>query len=268
MDENDKFNSKMLTIQFFENTQFKIAWHETNINNIYDIINIMSFSINILTQYFKTSNQERNDEIHKCLEINCTNPKITKIYLLNEKIYDLDILKHEKIIQIDVSDRLQYYTAFDWANKNLEKESLIILSNIDIIFDELAIDNIIKLSKEQINVPMAITRYELNNQLDYASAKLYSCFRYSQDCWIVKTPILLNDNFKFYMGIPGCDNRIAYELLQMYGDIINPCLDIKTYHLHNSAIRTYTVGHDSIRPPYCHILPYNKNIPHNYNILR
>ena len=45
-------------------------------------------SIYLIYQYFVHRDASRNKELQECLRKNVENPHITKIYLLNEKIYD------------------------------------------------------------------------------------------------------------------------------------------------------------------------------------
>jgi hypothetical protein len=61
----------------------------------------------LITTYYKSENEFRQKEIDKCLLNNCKNNNIQKIYLLNDKIYDLPFYCHNKIIQIIISDNYE-----------------------------------------------------------------------------------------------------------------------------------------------------------------
>ena len=56
------------------------------------------------------------------------------------------------------------------------------------------------------------------------------------------------------MGMPGCDNRIAKEILDAGYNITNPCLSIKAIHLHETGYRTYTAK-DTVHGLYHYVLP-------------
>ena len=78
--------------------------------------------------------------------------------------------------------------------------------------------------------------------------------RDSQDAWIVYgRPDITAD---FTMGVPGCDNRLAWILQQAGYQVINPCRSIRAIHLHESEERTYTRGTlERIPPPYLRVDP-------------
>ena len=65
------------------------------------------------------------------------------------------------------------------------------------------------------------------------------------------------------LGVPGCDNRIAAELLYRYGyNVLNPSKSIKTYHYHPSgdSTRMYLNSDYSrncyVEGPYEHLTPH------------
>lgn len=60
------------------------------------------------------------------------------------------------------------------------------------------------------------------------------------------------------MGLAGCDNRLAYELTQAGLEVLNPSRTIKTFHFHDTAIRSNadSSGQQIVRiPPPYHLLP-------------
>ena len=84
--------------------------------------NTVDDEIHIFTQFFNHSNKERNNEIKKCLKFNVDNVNITKIHLLNEKIYsneEMGLDSTNKIIQTNIGKRLQFNTVFEYIRKNL-----------------------------------------------------------------------------------------------------------------------------------------------------
>jgi hypothetical protein len=74
----------------------------------------------------------------------------------------------------------------------------------------------------------------------------------------------------FGIGIPRCDNRLAYELEKADYRVENPSFSIKSYHLHMGVRETYAAHNKAcfIPPPYKYIWPHNlfslpKTILHN-----
>jgi len=69
-----------------------------------------------------------------------------------------------------------------------------------------------------------------------------------------ETPQLIPET-KVMLGVPGCDNRIAFvlKILQRY-NVINCPFTIKSYHNHASQKRYYSKD-DKIQGPYSFIQP-------------
>ena len=73
----------------------------------------------------------------------------------------------------------------------------------------------------------------------------------SQDTWIYHTKFqpngLLLEKADILLGKPGCDNTLAY-LLHIHGySCINEPFHVRTYHMHLSNVRNYTMGKDTIK---------------------
>ena len=150
-----------------------------------------------------------------------------------------------------VKDQLTYKKAFDYANKYIEKNEIVILSNCDIWFD-----NTIKVvnNYDMNNTIIALSRYDAQKNGTY---KLFNRPD-SQDCWIFKNPISLEYDYNFELGKGGCDNRIAWivnnsKKNNIKYNIVNPATIIKSYHEHISNIRNWK-NKDIFPPPY-HFIP-------------
>lgn len=68
--------------------------------------------------------------------------------------------------------------------------------------------------------------------------------RFSQDVWIFQGKVKPVKFASFNLGVPGCDNRIAWELNRAGYILKNPATKIKSYHYHPSDLHTY---HDENR---------------------
>jgi len=209
----------------------------------------MNKKILLFMQYYKHPNNNlRQMELDTCLKINCNNPFIDKIILLNEKIYDIDIMKHTKIKQVDISKRLRYNDVFIYCDKYCEKDDIKILTNTDIILSYTDIQYL-KFCDLNNNV-FALVRYELippkniiNNTFLFNDIKdewirdNNNC-KTSQDVWIFND-IKPNEIYNFNLGIMGCDNHIAYLLDKNNYNVENISKSIKTYHLHNHSLKSH-----------------------------
>lgn len=214
--------------------------------------------MNLITTYYITDNEERNNEIKKCLLNNCINKYIDKIYLLNNHIFDLNFINDNKnkivqyVISNDENYKLKYYDAIKFINENLN-DKICILSNSDIYFN----NSISKINNKTIyNSFFSLLRYneDLNGNLNIFTQ--YDVPRNdSQDCWIFRSPLNINlDKINFSLGTLGCDSVFAYEVYKTGINIYNPSFDIISIHLHNTEFRTYNYD-NRIHGKYCFISP-------------
>jgi len=81
----------------------------------------------------------------------------------------------------------------------------------------------------------------------------------SQDAWVVGLPVpqQLIDKSSFLMGKPGCDNKIAYELKSVIGNVTNPVGIIVARHVHSTGKRNYDKN-DVLPGPYALCPPAEK----------
>jgi hypothetical protein len=209
--------------------------------------------INLITTYYKTSNEERNNEIDKCLKKNIENKYIKKIYLLNNKRYDIE---DNKIIQViittDENYKLKYSDAISFINNYLQ-DDMCILSNSDIYFnDTLAILKNIDLKDHFF----ALLRYDEDMDGNVSIFKRHNIPRDdSQDCWIFQSPLQIDlKKIDFSLGTLGCDSTFAYVAHTSGIKVSNPSYDIVSIHVHNTGFRTYN-DMDRIHGKYCLIKP-------------
>ena len=214
--------------------------------------------ITLIQQFFINTDKMRNIEIQYCLKKNLENEYIDEILLLNEKIYSdeelgIDKMNNDqksKIIQINIKFRLTYKLAIDYV-KNNNLSGYIILSNSDIYLDE-TIKNIFKTSLYFGNCWYAQLRFEAYTKQIWENGKI----GWAQDTWIFHTNCKIKDtsSLDFNMGRLGCDNVIAYEIAKRNIYIYNDPYFIKTWHLHKSQNRDYSVK-DTIPPPWLIVKP-------------
>ncbi len=202
----------------------------------------------LITSFYIPENKERYEELKQALQNNFLNQYIKKIYLLNDKIYDLSFIEgnEQKIIQVIVDDENKSRLGFDYSIKYINDnftDNICILANSDIYFDK-TLSYLINYNFD--NKVLALSRYD--NGIRYSK-------RDSQDSWIFKSKANINldlCNFKF--GLPGCDNRLAYIFFESGYEVINPSKTIKSHHLHNSNFKTYNLS-SRVPGPYHLICP-------------
>jgi len=184
--------------------------------------------LSLIVQYYRCAANERQAEIDTCLRNNLLNPYLTDIHLLTEELFDVSSFpNNEKIVQTVIGERLTYKRAFEYAG-SIDGDVVWLLANADIYFDD-SLRHLDDISLK--NVMYALSRHDIlpdgtNKFIDeeYAHG--------SQDVWIFKTPLNLAEMFTdFNLGVPGCDNRIAYEIIKAGYLLVNPGKIIKCYHL-------------------------------------
>ena len=205
----------------------------------------------LVTSYYNTPHQQRQEEINTCLQKNFDQEAIHRILLLNDTLYPLDFLKEgseEKIEQhlVNRPGRLYYRDAVAFINEFLVGE-IIILANSDIYTDR----SLFLLSDYDFsNTFLALSRYEDGN------VGIGNKGRCSQDTWIFRSPLRVDLSLiDFPFGMAGCDNRLARIMHDAGYRVLNPCRSIMTYHMHRSDHRTYNQSVDIVRGDYMDVEP-------------
>jgi hypothetical protein len=118
------------------------------------------------------------------------------------------------------------------------KDEICVIANNDIIFDEtLNLTNEIQFDN---NVLLALTRWEGKSSPSMEGTVIDNCFfSHSQDVWIFVPKFITDFECDFMLGIPKCENRFVYEAISNGVNVFNPALDIRTFHHHESKIRTW-----------------------------
>ena len=197
--------------------------------------------INLFINHYNCGDKERQKELDFCLKTN------------RESGYFDNIINFE--------GRITYNDFFkETANY---PEDINILANIDIYFNE----TILKVLEMRNNECYCITRWE-EDKGDIVRFKDKHGYnneakeRFSQDVWIIKGQVK-KINGAFHLGVPGCDNRIAYEFTMARYQVSNPCDKIQCIHRHKEKERNYNIpkGYNGKIPmPYKFISPIDEGI--------
>jgi hypothetical protein len=201
----------------------------------------MRVKINLYISLYEVTNIERKNEILEVLKKNLHNPNIDNVIILSEPNDNISF-QSAKIKKIDIQTRPK----FSEFSAYLDPGCINIIINNDIEFPEQS--NITWLKHISSSDCITLTRYE-------SDGKLFRSDRGdSQDTWIFKgNP----DGLKycdFHMGMPGCDNRIAYIFFALGYRVLNPSKSLKTIHHHKSEYRLYSEN-DRIPGPYLNVKP-------------
>ena len=197
--------------------------------------------INLYTSFYQDKDEVRQSELLYCLNQNISNPLIDKIYLMVEG--EVNLPESDKIIIVNFK-RPTYRDFFELVNRTVpHKDDISIVCNTDIYFNHT-----LSLLDVQERQCIALSRWDFKKE----GLKLHN-ERYSQDTWIFKGKIRNVRFADFYMGIPGCDNRIAYELNRCGYRLLNPATTIQSIHYHQSDLHNYDQETPKIPKPYLYV---------------
>ena len=198
----------------------------------------------LITSYYPESNINRKKELLDCIINNLDNPLLSEVHIISE--IELPAVSSPKLQCILTLERWTFKNLIKYAN-NLKTDKIIILANTDIYFNH-TIFSAIKIKKYDV---YALTRWNYKDERDLV---FYANFK-SQDAWIFKGK-LPEDIGDYYMGLPGCDNRFAYELKSKGYKLLNPSFSIQAIHLHLTNLRNYDSNRDRVLGNYYYPLPY------------
>lgn len=115
-----------------------------------------------------------------------------------------------------------------------------VIANSDISFDaSLAV------AGQLVETPatlLALTRWDddtapsMEGRIDTATWRFYS---QSQDAWVFRAGSLPAFDADFQLGIPRCENRLAFEAARAGVVVRNPALSIRARHHHATNLRTW-----------------------------
>ena len=189
----------------------------------------------LYTPYFSAQSPSRQYELDECLRKNVANSLISKIILFIDDDA-IPVVQSEKIIVRNIDSRPTYA---DWVRATLDYDfgGISVLANSDIYFDA----TLEKLSQclDQHNSFVALSRWEHQS----AGLTAHPNPHWSQDTWAISSDSHVSSSLlaklDFELGVPRCDNKVAY-LFALHGwNIKNPVKIIRSVHLHNTEERSY-----------------------------
>jgi hypothetical protein len=180
---------------------------------------------------------ERLEEISLCLRNNISNPWISEIVVLDEGFPKKELFADAKVQIHPISQRPNFSDFYD----HLNPDGINLISNNDIWFDE----SLRKISWLGLNPYdlLCLTRREPDGtlyKLEEGDA---------QDSWLFLGKPEPLKNCTFPMGIPGCENRLAFLFFMKRYRALNPSKVIRAWHEHHSGNRSYQSA-DRIKGPY------------------
>lgn len=239
----------------FEGRNIKIKYVDYNLVETYIKENFTNFNntsqkVNLITSLYDEPDPVRRQEYIYALKLNIQNPLIEKIYIFYEpsladpdggtKTYHDDvelttIMEHQKVEVIHFYERPSFDDLINYSNT--KPQGIWMISNADIIHTP-DIEKIFKINLH--NKLLALTRWDFVSETEITPYHAFDRVNtISQDTWIYKTPLQYPDSLvKYKLGELACDCFISRDFKQHDIHVYNPCMDIKTLHLHFQNSRT------------------------------
>jgi len=192
--------------------------------------------ISLFLPFYTPKDQERAAELLDCLRRNLDCKEIDRVYLLQ----DDDTLPPFSDTHLKVLRLAQRPTYLDWVrfSKELCPNHLSVLANSDIYFDT----NIAKLRTIFDTAPktfVALSRYDQVKDTIIPHENP----QWSQDTWAFLPSVEISSEMErqldIPLGVPRCDNKVAYVFSVNGFTLVNPFDYVRSFHLHETSLRYY-----------------------------
>ncbi len=218
----------------------------------------------LFTQYYTAGDKKRAKELRECLRRNVKCRWIDRVVLLTERDESIAWASFvgkdkEKIEQQVLGRRLRYSDFFREVCRRYAAtgtDAVVCLANADIYMGE-ELEEVWRI--RWADRAICLLRWD-DLGGGPSGARLFGPRHDSQDVWMFSARSVAERHWggsdvDIPLGVPGCDNAILHSLLQRRFLLSNPALSLKTYHLHNSGVRTYTKKDTVVRPIYIYLEP-------------
>ena len=191
--------------------------------------------ISVFFPYYQCGDSERQSEIDLCLKQNAEHPDIKNLFVVIDDGCECPVITTNiKVIHVD--RRLTYKYWIELTEQYLD-DGISVLCNSDIYFDD-SISKIMSVLEKPKSF-MALSRWELLGN----TTEKHPNPHWSQDTWAVRVGEEFSPSFRhlldFPMGVPRCDNKIAYLFAVQGWQVFNPVEHVKSIHAHETQMRTY-----------------------------
>lgn len=194
------------------------------------------------TPYYRASSLARQKEIDTCLAKNVECAFIDEIVLFIDDD-SLPPVNSSRISVVRLKERPRYS---DWIlqSKKLPAGTISLLANSDIYFDHSLAQLRVAISDD--NTFLALSRYDPDSDV---GLKLRDNPHWTQDTWGYQVSSRAMDDalvraLGIPLGVPRCDNKVAYLFAIRGWKIVNPSKFIRSVHVHDTNERGYDKKRD------------------------
>lgn len=214
---------------------------------------------NLFINYYIDANAERQKELVKCVIENTKNFDNIIVIADFESFEDIQgLVDFDLTAVITNGKRATYLEYFDLISLYNGPNNINVIANLDIVIPKETLVNCVPYFTGPEKSVLALTRWDIKPD---GSLEFFNRWD-SQDVWIFNGAVEKGIAADFGLGKPGCDNAIAHRLHVAGYSVLNPSLNLKTYHQHLVMVRNYLnekgqQKERGIAPPYKCLTPTN-----------
>jgi hypothetical protein len=190
----------------------------------------------IATEFYMPKSQARLDEIVCAISHNDDVAEMILVFINSNEQESVSFAKKylnfKNVWQVHLPRRQTFGSIFEAVNK---EDDTVAVCNNDISFTQEAVDIINNDDME--NKFLCLTRWDKGQLKMPATSR-----KFSQDAWVFKPRFIsekIINSSQFYFGVPGCDNRIAFNAVVSGMKVLNPCELVRIDHHHSSDEKNY-----------------------------
>lgn len=193
--------------------------------------------ITLFVPYYTPRDPERAEELRRCLDMNLDSGLFSRIVLL----VDDDTVPHRQDSALQLIRLGKRPGYLDWvrAAERLCPGQIALLANSDIHFDS-TVTGLCTIFRQDGNAFVALSRFDRQGDSDIPHPNPH----WSQDSWAFVPSAVSSERLSrrvdIPLGVPRCDNRIAYVFATEGYTIYNPFPFIRSIHLHETGLRYYS----------------------------
>ena len=196
--------------------------------------------INVFYNYYLVSEKKRQLEIDACFKAVIDNKNIDNKYIIAEPT---SLPQSDRYVLVEKTGRPKFSDFFEVIARCSHDDDVNVIMNSDCFLDENDTMNLEKIGNDEA---YCLTRVEIKSAVPLKIKRFLTAKNHRkhtldmQDGWIFRGVVSADLDAAFYMGVPGCDNRLAYEFEKSGYKIVNPLSSIRLYHFHIEKKRDYT----------------------------
>jgi len=189
---------------------------------------------NLFINYYVDKNSDRQAELNLCVSKNLEAGFNTIVIICTPGDWEVftALFPEETVVPIITHKRPTFTDFFLLVELFHTKDNINYICNTDIVIMPETLHDVPSYFNSTAKRCLALSRW------DHVDGKQYPVHfnnAKSQDTWVFNGSVENIDHdyskFNIKLGVPGCDNRIAFLLEEISGyEVLNPSISIKTIH--------------------------------------